>query len=129
MSPTQDRQIQILKEMNRTKDYSISFARALVVKTPPEMRSRNKRKKKPWTTNSEKKRQLVDKLEETERRYDFYSNLYRQYSADLLKLCVYTRKLITNDRIREHLENNFPEILVLFEKVVFEVNGGQNSEN
>lgn len=117
-----DRQLQILKEMNRTKDYSISFARALVVKTAPEMRSRNKRKKKPWTTNSEKKKQLVEKLEEIEKRYDFYSNLYRQYSTDLLKLCVYTRKLITNDRIKEYIESNFPEILRLFEKVVFEIN-------
>ena len=124
----QDRQLQILKEMNRTKDYSISFARALVVKTPPEMRSRSKKQKKPWTTNLEKKKQLVEKLEEIEKRYDFYSNLYRQYSADLLKLTVYTRKLITNDRIREHIENNFPEILKLFERVVFEVNGGQNQE-
>ncbi|MFB0552322.1 MAG: hypothetical protein ACETWQ_03310 [Phycisphaerae bacterium] len=70
-----------------------------------------------------KKKQLVEKLEEVEKRYDFYTNLYRQYSADLLKLCVYARKLITNENIRAHLENNLPEILERFEKIVFETEG------
>lgn len=118
-----ERQQQILKEMNRTKDYSISFARALVIKTPPEMRSRNRKQKKPWKDNLAKKKQLVEKLEEVEKRYDFYTNLYRQYSADLLKLCVYARKLITNENIRAHLENNLPEILERFERIVFETEG------
>jgi len=116
----QERQQQILKEMNRTKDFSISFARALVIKTPPEMRSQNKRKKKPWAGDSEKKKQLVEKLEETEKRYNFYSILYRQYTTDLLKLCAYARKLITNESIKSHLENNFPEILERFQRIVFE---------
>lgn len=118
-----ERQLQILKEMNRTKDYSISFARALVIKTPTEMRSRNKKRKKPWTSSSEKKKQLVKKLEEVEKRYDFYSNLYRQYSVDLLKLCAYTRKVITNVNIKSHLENNFPEISERFERIIFETEG------
>ncbi len=115
-----ERQLQILKEMNRTKDYSISFTRALVIKTPPEMRNQNRKRKKPWKDNLAKKKQLVEKLEEVEKRYDFYTNLYRQYSADLLKLCVYARKLITNENIRVHLENNLSEILERFEKIVFE---------
>jgi hypothetical protein len=118
-----ERQLQILKEMNHTKDYSISFARALVIKTPTEMRSRNKKRKKPWTSSSEKKKQLVKKLEEVEKRYDFYSNLYRQYSFDLLKLCAYTRKVITNVNIKSHLENNFPEISERFERIIFETGG------
>jgi len=118
-----ERQLQILKEMNRTKDYSISFARALVIKTPTEMRSRNKKRKKPWAISSEKKKQLVKKLEEVEKRYDFYSNLYRQYSVDLLKLCAYTRKVITNVNIKSHLENNFPEISERFERIIFETEG------
>lgn len=118
-----ERQLQILKEMNRTKDYSISFARALVIQTPTEMRSRNKKRKNPWTSSSEKKKQLVKKLEEVEKRYDFYSNLYRQYSVDLLKLCAYTRKVITNVNIKSHLENNFPEISERFERIIFETEG------
>lgn len=57
-----DRQQQILREMSRTKDFSVSFARALVIKTPPELRSQNRKKKRPWAGDSEKKRQLVKKL-------------------------------------------------------------------
>jgi ParB family chromosome partitioning protein len=119
----QERQQQILKEMNRTKDFSISFARALVIKTPPEMRSRNRKKKKPWIHESEKTKQLVEKLEETEKRYNFYTILYRQYTTDLLVLCTYTRTLITNEIIRSHLESNFPEILERFQMIVFETGG------
>lgn len=81
-----DRQQQILREMSRTKDFSVSFARALVIKTPPELRSQNRKKKRPWAGDSEKKKQLVEKLEESERRYDFYTMLYRQYAEDLVKL-------------------------------------------
>jgi hypothetical protein len=119
----QKRQQQILKEMNRTKDFSISFTRALVIKTPPEMRSQNRKKKKPWMGDSEKTKQLVEKFEETEKRYNFYSILYRQYTMDLLKLCAYARKLITNESIKSHLESNFPEILERFERIVFETEG------
>ena len=119
----QERQQQILKEMNRTKDFSISFTRALVIMTPPEMRSQNRKKKKPWMVDSEKTKQLVEKFEETEKRYNFYTILYRQYTADLLKLCIYARTLITNVSIKSHLESNFPEILKRFQRIVFETEG------
>lgn len=117
---TNERQAQILQEMNKTKDYSIAFARALIVKTPSNLRNQNKKKKKPWVGDSEKKKELVAKLENVSKRYDFYSNLYRQYCADLLKLHVYVRKLITNEKIRLYLEINFPEIYMQFENIVFE---------
>jgi len=119
----QERQQQILKEMKRTKDFSISFARALVIKTPPEMRSQNRKKKKPWVLESEKTKQLVEKFEETEKRYNFYTILYRQYTTDLLILCTYARTLITNEIIKSHLESNFPKILERFQMIVFETEG------
>jgi len=120
---TKDRQEEILKEMTRCEDYSIAFARALVIKTPSNKRNPNKKKKKPWAEDSEKKQELVNKLENISKRYDFYSNLYRQYSADLLKLYVYVRKLITNEKIRLYIEINFPEIYMQLENIVFEANG------
>ena len=119
---TKKRQEEIIQEMSKSEDYSIAFARALVIKTPSNMRNQEK-KKKPWAEDSEKKQELVNKLEFITKRYDFYSNLYRQYSADLLKLYVYTRKLITNEKIRLYLEINFSEIYMQFENIVFEANG------
>jgi len=116
------RQVEILKEMEKTGDFSIAFARAMVIKTPAVMRSKNKKDKRPWQDNSEKKQELVNKLKTVQKRYDFYTNLYRQYSADLLKVYIYVRKLITNDKVRTFLDINFTEVLKRFEKIIFENN-------
>jgi len=118
-----DRQIEILAEMNKSEDYSIAFARALVIKTPSQMRNEGKSKETPWAEDSEKKQELVSKLESISKRFDFYSNLYRQYSADLLKLYVYVRKLITNEKVRLYLEINCPEVYARFESIIFEAKG------
>ena len=117
------RQNIILREMEKCEDFSIAFARALIIKTPSDMRNHSKKKRKPWAGDSEKKQELVAKLETTSKRYDFYSNLYRQYSADLLKLYIYVRKLITNEKTRLYLEINFLEIFEQFESIIFETNG------
>ena len=114
------RQVEILKEMEKTGDFSISFARAMVIKTPVRMRNKNKKDKRPWQDNSERKQELVSKLEAVQKRYDFYTNLYRQYSADLLKVYIYVRKLITNNKARTFLDINHPEVLERFEKIIFE---------
>jgi hypothetical protein len=106
--------------MENSEDYSISFARAMVIKTPAGMRNKKKKDKKPWQDKSDRKQMLVEKLEAVQKRYDFYTNLYRQYSADLLKLYIYVRKLITNDKVRTYLDINYPEILERFENIIFE---------
>ena len=81
------------------------------------MRNKNKR---PWQDNSERKQELVNRLEAVQKRYDFYTNLYRQYSADLLKVYIYVRKSITNEKIRTFIDINYPEVLERFEKIIFE---------
>jgi ParB-like chromosome segregation protein Spo0J len=87
------RQLVILREMQRSGDQSPAFARALIIRTPPALRAKlSPTRKNPWT-NEEKKKQLLNRLTEVERRYDFYAALYRQYVADLLKLSIYVRKL------------------------------------
>ena len=121
------RQMEILGEMEKSKDYSISFARAMVIKTPDRMRNAQRKDRKPWLDHSDRKEELVNKLETVQKRYDFYTNLYRQYSADLLKLFIYVRKLITNDRIRTYLDINYPEILERFENIIFEAEEKQVS--
>ena len=116
----QHRQLEILKEMKKSNDYSISFARALVIKTPAEQQNQNKKRRKTWFEDSDKKQELVGKLEEVEKRYDFYTNLYRQYTTDLLKVCFYVRKIITNNKIKAHLTDRHLDILQRFEKIVFD---------
>ncbi len=117
---TKPRQAAILKEMEKCQDYSISFVRAMVIKTPVGMRNKKKKNTRPWKDNTEKKQELVNKLEAVQKRYDFYTHLYRQYSTDLMKLFIYVRKLISNDAIRTYLDINYPEILEQFEAIIYE---------
>ena len=118
-----ERQLEILGEMERTGDYSGALARALVVKTPAGQRVRRRGGRKPWDRSVGRKRKLVAKLEEVEKRHDFYSRLYNQYSTDLLKLCSFVRKLVTHDALRAHLEARHREILERFAGIVFDADG------
>lgn len=117
---TEDRQLDILREMKKCNDYSISFARALVIKTSPKQRNKKKKTRRTWSEDSGKKQELVDRLKTVQERYDFFSTLYQQYTTDLLKLGIYVRRLITNDEIRDYLAGTFPDILKCFEGIILE---------
>ncbi len=123
-----ERQRLILEEMRQAKDFSVSLVRSMVFRTPPEQRNRDIHRKTPWEKDPSQKKELVTKLESVEKRYDFYSGLYRQYSADLLRLCVYVRKVVSNEHLRAHIEKHFPEQLKRFEGVLFETDGGESKK-
>ena len=109
-----ERQAEMLAEMKRVNDYSHAFIRALILKTPPELRKPNRNPRKPWSEEKGKRRDLVRRLEEAEKQHDFYTGLYRQYSADLLKMALYVRKIITTpvlaDYLKEHHEKTVREL-------------------
>lgn len=118
------RQTQILGAMKGHKDFSLAFARALVLKTPPPMRNtRRRRKNNPWSKSAHKKSDLLKKLTEAEQKHDFYSRLYKQYTIDLLRLAIYARALLTNSRIREHLDEHHPETVARFETIIADAKG------
>jgi hypothetical protein len=117
-----DRQLEILREMRKCNDHSISFGRALVIKTSPNQRNKNKKTRRTWSEDSDKKQELVGRLRKVQERYDFFSTLYQQYTTDLLRLGIYVRKLITNDEIRDYLAGAFPDILKCFEGIILENN-------
>lgn len=113
-----ERQQEILAAMDGYKDYSIVFARSLIVKTPPELRESRRRRSNPWNKNAQRKHDLLKKLTEAEQKHDFYSRLYRQYTADLLRVAIYARSLINNDRVRAYMDAHFPDIVARFESVI-----------
>ena len=118
------RQTQILTAMRGHKDFSLAFARSLVLKTPPPMRNtRRRRKGSPWNKSAQKKSDLLKKLTEAEQKQDFYSRLYKQYTVDLLRLAIYARALLTNSRIREHLDQHYPKIVTRFEAIIADAKG------
>lgn len=113
-----ERQKEILVAMEAYKDFSLAFARALILKTPPAQRESRSRKKEPWGKNGQRKSDLLKKLTEAEQKHDFYSRLYKQYTVDLLRLAVYARSLITNNRIRAYLDQHHAVIVERFERVI-----------
>lgn len=112
------RQLEILKEMEAHNNYSHTFVRALILKTPKELRNTRKKTKEPWGNEGARKYELVDKLQKAEEDYDFYDSLYRKYSTDLIKLCIYIRKFIINKEISAYLSQKYPNILETFKKII-----------
>ena len=114
------RQAEILSEMEEVGDYSPSFCRSLVIQTPAAQRSKKKNQRTAWAQDDDRKKDLVSRLEHAEQQHGFYSTLYRQYSADVMKISFYVRKMITNDHLKEYLHEHHPDILERFRQVVLE---------
>ena len=118
------RQKEILSAMNGYKDCSLALARSLILKTPPPLRATRKgRKRNPWNKTAQRKNDLLKKLADAEQKHDFYSRLYKQYTIDLLKLAIYARSLLTNNRTREYLDQNHPAIVTRFEAIIADAKG------
>jgi ParB-like chromosome segregation protein Spo0J len=113
-----ERQTEILKLMTSCKDYSPTFAKGLVLKTPAAKRTKVNGVKTPWSQADEKKSDLLKKLREAEQQQDFYSGLYRQYTTNLLKLVIYARSLVANPRVKDYLREHHPQELEAFEQVI-----------
>ena len=111
--------------MKRVSDSRPAYARTLILRTPPALRNKNARGANPWDQSAKQRKELTSKLEEAEKRYDFYSMLYRQYATDLLKLCIYVRKLISNEKVGSYLKEHHGEIFGTFQRIVFETEGGR----
>lgn len=120
---TQKRQAEILTLMEKGGDSSLAFAKTQILKTPPAQRTKKKKRSNPWNANVKKKRDLVKKLADVEKHYDFYSTLYRTYVGDLLKLAIYVRQIVNRQQLLEYLEENNPDALKLFNEVLAESEG------
>lgn len=112
------RQEEILKVMEGCNDYGVTMARALILKTPPGQRAKVRSgTKTPWSRNG-RHTDLLKKLQEAEELQDFYSTIYRQYSINLLKLVVYVRRLLVNQRVRDFLMEKYPDTVIEFESII-----------
>lgn len=115
-----ERQTEILKEMHRAGDFSPAFTRAMVIKTPVKLRAKlDAKMKTPWQ-HDDIKQQLLQRFNEIDQRFDFFTSQYRKYAADLLKLCIYVRKLITNGNLRTFMDKNHPDVAKLLHSIIFE---------
>ena len=111
------RQLEILKTMDGCNDFSVTMARALILKTPIAQRAKVRAgMKTPWSRSGQT--DLMKRLQEAEQQPDFYSTIYRQYSINLLKLVVFVRRLLVNPAIRKYLDQNHPDMVSGFESIV-----------
>jgi hypothetical protein len=113
-----ERQVEILQLMESCKDFSVTFARGMVLKTPVAKRAKTQSTKTPWTQAEDKKSRMLQRLQEAEQQQDFYSSLYRQYTTNLLKLVIYARSLISQPEVRQYLEANHPQQLEVFQQII-----------
>jgi ParB family transcriptional regulator, chromosome partitioning protein len=113
-----ERQAEILQLMESCKDYSVTFARGMVLKTPVAKRAKTHSSKTPWNQAEEKKSRMLERLREAEQQKDFYSSLYRQYTTNFLKLVIYVRSLVSNPHVREYLAANHAQQLEVFEQII-----------
>ena len=118
MRVTHERQAEIFGEMKKVGDFSPTFCRALVIQTPAAQRNRAKRQRKSWAEDGDRKRDMLGRLAHAEQQHEFYAQLYRQYSSDLLKATFYVRKLISTPKIEAFLQANYPDVLARFRSVI-----------
>ena len=89
-----ERQVEIYTEMKRVGDFSPAFCRALVIQSPPAQRCRSRQPRKSWAQDDARRKGMMSRLDHAEKQHSFYAQLYRQYTADLLKTVFYVRKLL-----------------------------------
>jgi ParB-like chromosome segregation protein Spo0J len=117
------RQLEIYRLMQDSGDTSMAFARAQLLATAPAARSKKSRRSPPWERGQQTRRDLVKKLTEVEKHFDFYSGLYRQYVGDLLKLSIYVRQIITRPALRNHMQKAHADTLTFFESLLAQSEG------
>jgi len=118
-----DRQHEILQLMESCNDFSTTFARGLVLKTPVAKRAKAANTKTPWTQADEKKSNLLKKLQEAEQQQDFYTGLYRQYTTNLLKLVIYVRSLLNHEEVKSYLQTHHADLTRTFEEILSSTEG------
>lgn len=123
-----ERQVEIMADMKRVNDFSPAFVRAMILKTAPELRNPKRTPTRRWSEDKTKRRDLVKRLEDAEQQHEFYTRLYRQYSADLLKMALYVRKLITTPEVADYLKTHHETTLQELSAIALDTPVGATTE-
>lgn len=114
-----ERQLEILELMESCNDFSVPFVRGLILKTPIAKRAKLPDNGfSPWEKSEKKNDDLLKRLQEVEEKQEFYAGLYRQYSYNLLKLIIYVRSLMANERVNATLAEKYTEVFNGFREIV-----------
>ncbi|WP_309400889.1 ParB/RepB/Spo0J family partition protein [Cerasicoccus maritimus] len=111
------RQIEIAENMCAMNNFTITYAKALVVGTKKEFMVNGQRMK----TNSRITPEIIAKTEkELELLQTDFEQMEQAHSDNVYKTTVikgYLKKLLVKDRIRRFLEKNYPDILPELDRI------------
>jgi len=117
---TPERQIEILKSMREINNYSCNFTISLVLKTPSHQKVTDIRHRIAWAQDSERKKDLVKRLEDAQEQQTFYSKVYRDYTYNLMRILPYIREMISEEELKDYLNKNHKGILDTFQAIILD---------
>ena len=122
---TQERQADIIKLMQSTKDYSSTFLKTQILRTAQQQRIKQRGRKSPWERASYKNQDLSKRLSEANLNYAFYQAQYHRYSADLMKLVIYIRRILNTSALSAWIRKNDAETYNFFKELLHDnmING------
>jgi hypothetical protein len=109
------RQVEIVSMLEAANDFSVKYAKALVLATPNEMRIRKGYNYKYLSLDE--REELAGQLQKLEIEFRNASSTFRDNVFNLVKLSGYIRKILNNSTTSEYLNQNYPDILMEFEKI------------
>lgn len=111
------RQIEVVELMIASSNFSMTHADALLKATPPDQRTDTA----PRRAKTPPMEQIVKLEKEMSQVHTQYKDAEQHYGSDLLNLVLakgFIAKLLTNDAVKHFINENHPEILEHFERVV-----------
>jgi len=111
---THDRQLEILQLVEAADDYSVKYVKALVFGTSIDQKVNKKGRPR---INPKEQEELAGQLKKVETEFRRASVIFRDNVFNLVKLSGYIRKLLANDNLCKFLDQQYPDILVEFEKI------------
>jgi len=105
---TPKRQAEILRELNKMKNYSLDMIKGMIINTPPAEQIAQK-KKTPWQKSDEKRVWMTKQLQEIEKQNSHLEGLFHTYVLDVLEQVTYIRGLLDHVPIKQYIIKNYPD--------------------
>ena len=97
------------------------------IKTLGELRKPDRKPSRRRSENKVKRKDLMKRLEDAEKQREIYARLYRQYSADLVRMALYVRKVITTPAVADYLKAHHESTLQELSAIVMDMQVGASA--
>lgn len=112
------RQIELAELMIATNNYTVPYVRALLAATPQDQLNEQEKQKKVQGLSHEEMARMEKEMESLEREFRIVEESYGPNVLNLVVARRYLTRLIDNAGVIRYLSQNYPEMLMEFEKIV-----------